>query len=539
MPNLKSKIRILPEYLIDQIKAGEVIESPSSLLKEIIENSIDANSTNINIHICDNGLELIKLEDNGSGMSYEDLSYAFCRHATSKIESFEDLYHLRSFGFRGEALASMASISRLTCSSFNGKTGGKIFFSDGHQTDLQEFSSDTPGTSIFIKDLFYNTPARMNFIKSKSAEKRAIERIINSYILSNPQIHFSIKWDNEDKKIFHSPKQYILSQRIKDLFYNLKSHEDLIEFSQEYEGHQIRGFVTHQGTRSTKKRFHFLFANNRPFNEKSFHHAIVQIMKRVWEEGTVGSYVIFLDVPTKLIDVNIHPSKTRIKFAKSAEVFSLITSSLKEAILKSSLKSPVIQSDQKLPQIENTFKIPSTQQDLTYKEDRYQSLSFNQTTLKIHPIQNQFILVSEVDKNLLVKCNIFFKEYIRQFNHPISEEETTPLLITFPYRTTSPLSEQTINLLRKHGVLLDNIEPHLYLLRAIPPFLEKLPYKIIIENIIHIESKTLWDNLPDTFPFQQSCLQLFHSTSFNELKSYKGVIELNDNRLEELFSHDS
>jgi len=189
-------IEILPEHIIDQIKAGEVLERPASLIKELIENSLDAGSTEIHLHLIENGMDLLSIEDNGHGMTFKNLPYAFLRHATSKLKTFEDIYRLHSFGFRGEALASVASSARLTCTTQPqdlSLEGGKITINGGHTELLIAQRSSTPGTSIFIKDLFFNTPARLKFIKSKTSEKSALKKIIYSFVLSNPQVTFTIK----------------------------------------------------------------------------------------------------------------------------------------------------------------------------------------------------------------------------------------------------------------------------------------------------------------------------------------------------------
>lgn len=180
---VSSRIHLLPEHLVDQIKAGEVIERPANLIKEILENSLDAEAKNISIHLVGGGMELIALEDDGRGMSFADLPYAFCRHATSKIDKFEDLYNLGSYGFRGEALASIASIARVTCVSHPSDpaiAGGRIVINAGETQSHQSLESDQQGTSLFIKDLFYNTPARLKFIKSMTSEKNALRRTLLS-----------------------------------------------------------------------------------------------------------------------------------------------------------------------------------------------------------------------------------------------------------------------------------------------------------------------------------------------------------------------
>jgi len=206
MISVPPKIDFLPEHLIDQIKAGEVIERPGSLIKEILENTVDAGSKKIELIIRNNGLDLISLKDDGHGMRFDDLPLAFSRHATSKIKRFEDLYSLNSFGFRGEALASIASISRLQCISFTGaeNDGSEIRIEGGH-TILHERRKNPGqghGTELVIQDMFFNTPARLKFIQSQQAEKQFIRRIIYAFILSHPEIEFQVKVDDEEKEIF-------------------------------------------------------------------------------------------------------------------------------------------------------------------------------------------------------------------------------------------------------------------------------------------------------------------------------------------------
>ena len=201
-----SSIKLLPEFLIDQIKAGEVIERPANLVKEVIENAIDAQAKKIEIHLVNNGLKQITIRDDGKGIAFEDLPYAFCRHATSKIEKFQDLYSLDSFGFRGEALASIASVAQVTCISRqrNQAQGGQFSIAGGQSAKQDHIPQEgiPPGTLLVIKELFFNTPVRLNFIKSQVSERNALLRILHSFFISHPQITFHLKWDREEKSIF-------------------------------------------------------------------------------------------------------------------------------------------------------------------------------------------------------------------------------------------------------------------------------------------------------------------------------------------------
>lgn len=246
------KINLLPEHIIDQIKAGEVIERPSTLIKEIIENSIDAGSKNIELQLINNGMDLISLIDDGHGISKPELPLAFCRHATSKIERFEDLYTLYSYGFRGEALASIASISRINCESTDKDGNSSLIKIEGGQiithTDLGDMGLPS-GTKLFIKDLFYNTPVRMKFLQSKTSERNHLRKIINSFLLIQPNIRFSIKWDEQEKENY--PIESELEKRIQRVIFKKNQNQKMISFSQDYDGISVRGFVSEDSSRGS------------------------------------------------------------------------------------------------------------------------------------------------------------------------------------------------------------------------------------------------------------------------------------------------
>lgn len=326
-----SSIHLLPEHLVDQIKAGEVIERPASLIKEILENSLDAGSTKVDIHIVANGMDLISLTDNGSGMTYADLPYAFCRHATSKIDRFEDLYKLNSYGFRGEALASIGAVARVTLTSSpqdNSPLGGKIIFNGGECLAHDQQNNLPKGTSLFIKDLFYNTPARLKFIKSNQSEKNAIKRILEAYLLAHPQVDFSIKWDDADKEFYSATTH--LEDRVKQVLCKKVKDKNLFFIDAHYEGHRVWGYFTKASSRGHAHKKQYLFANKRIFTDRQIHQTIIRNLEKVYPIGESGHYCLFLQVPENLIDVNVHPSKTQIKFFKLPVLTALISTELKK-----------------------------------------------------------------------------------------------------------------------------------------------------------------------------------------------------------------
>ncbi|MGZ3808813.1 MAG: DNA mismatch repair endonuclease MutL, partial [Bacteriovorax sp.] len=332
------KIEILPEHIIDQIKAGEVLERPASLVKELIENSLDAKSSEINIHLIENGLDLLAIEDNGHGMSFDNLPYAFLRHATSKLKTYDDLYRLRSFGFRGEALASVAASARVTCTTQPtdlSAEGGKIIIHGGAQELLIPNRASTHGTSLYIKDLFYNTPARLKFIKSKTSEKSALKKMLYAFVLSNHAINFSIKWDEKEREIFKAVDEAEVSKRVEQVFFNKVSKGESASIwnaKENYDNYFVEVYFTPTTHTTPQYRHHYLFANNRFFQDKSLHQALLRTLDPLWRFGESGHYMVKITAPPEDLDVNVHPNKTQIKFLKPDVIYSLLVSALRQAM---------------------------------------------------------------------------------------------------------------------------------------------------------------------------------------------------------------
>ena len=317
-------IQRLPEFLINQIKAGEVIERPAALVKELLENSIDAQAQHITLHLARAGLDLIHIADDGQGMSAADLALAFERHATSKIRNFEDLYHLQSFGFRGEALASAAAVARIVGQSApqdDPAHGHKIVLQDGKQISLTPIATRTAGTQLWISDLFYNTPARLKFVRSLASEKMALRKVLHAFLLAYPQIEFTVQWDEEDKKIYRATA--LTTERWLQLF---PAHQDFLAWQASYEDYALKGIVA---LTATSHKHPYWFCNQRYFQDKTLHQIVAQTMQNFWQ-GRSGLYAIFIAAPPEEIDVNVHPNKLTIKFAHPAPLYALLSSSLKK-----------------------------------------------------------------------------------------------------------------------------------------------------------------------------------------------------------------
>lgn len=479
------KIRLLPEHLVDQIKAGEVIERPASLIKEVLENSIDAGSTKIDIHIINNGLDLISVEDNGEGMTFEDLPFAFCRHATSKISRFEDIYGLNSFGFRGEALASISSISRITCTSSpdeDNPRGGKIII---HGAEVKSHALQPglkKGTKLFIKDLFFNTPARLKFVKSQISEKNALKRVITSFLLSNPQINFSVKWDEADKVVYQSTES--IEERVSQILTSKgKKSAELSPFKSDYEGHTVWGFLSQDSGRGNSGKKHYLFANKRLFTDRQIHQTIIRNMANIYPEGETGHYCIFIDAPANLIDVNVHPNKTQIKFFKLPVITGLLSSSLKSIVKKnherenhnkqndlfSTTASSGSHHQGKVDPPTNSYLSKALNDPFfsKSKEQPFQSLTpHKKTDHEIGPLQ----LLKIENKDYLFSKERFIKLLLRDesFSFLQQESQFIPLLISEPIKVdiNNKRQSELIEKIATIGFQLEVIDDSLVLLQG-------------------------------------------------------------------------
>jgi DNA mismatch repair protein MutL len=543
MTQITSNIELLPEHIIDQIKAGEVVERPASLIKEIIENSIDAGSTHIEIQIVGEGMDLISIKDNGHGMSFPDLPYAFCRHATSKISRFEDLYRLHTFGFRGEALASISAISKISCTSTPKSkelVGGKITLEAGHVTSHSEETTGSPGTSIYIKDLFYNTPARLKFIKSANTEKNAIKRIIESFIISNPSITFSIRWEEQDKDIYQAVSTQDLEKRVKQLFYKNKTNQEIYTIEKEYEGHKVVGFFSNESVRSHNARKQFLFANQRLFIDKQIHQLVTRSMEsRGWHNGA-GSYCLFIQTPPSQIDVNVHPNKTYIKFLKHSLILSLISSEIKDKCQKVEqlenndlgIESSVSLSPQSSTPLSHYINSPYQNNH----EPRPMRDLFHEKEAK--PLINHTMYQVWNDNNdeifLIHRPNItaLLFQYIQESDMD-DESETIPLLISEPLSNT--YSKEDLVTLRKFGFIVEKINDNLFAVRAVHKLLISLPYDAIIAAIKLSEFK-----LSDSYQFPilipTSLLNNLEQISFFNKKKECYLLSFKNQSLTNLFS---
>ncbi len=357
------KIVLLDELTINKIAAGEVIERPASVVKELVENSIDAGATNITVEIQNGGISKIRIIDNGSGMSKDDLEFAFERHATSKIRKAADLENVKSMGFRGEALASIAAVAHveLISKTEEDDIGHKIVVEGGKILEIED-SAAQKGTTITVSNLFFNTPVRYKFLKKDFTEAGYIEDAVTRIAIANPNI--AIKLINGNKTIIQTNGNGDLKTVIYTI-YGKEIAEGLLEVNYEYEGIKVTGAIGKPEIARNNRSYQMFFVNKRYIKDKTLSAGVEQAFKGLIPIGKYGVVVLNIEIEPNKIDVNVHPTKLEIRFQEEQKVFKAIYHSVKDTLLKGDLvkeveREPVVE-EQKLEVNQEPVKLEENQ----------------------------------------------------------------------------------------------------------------------------------------------------------------------------------
>ena len=326
---MTNKIKILSDSLANKIAAGEVIQRPESAVKELLENSIDAEATTIEVMIKRAGKVLIQVCDDGTGMSEDDLVISVQKHATSKISTYEDLEAIRSLGFRGEALSSMAAVSQLEIRTEQKEDEiGTLIRIDEYGKLVKEKDSFAKGTCVSLKNLFYNTPARRNFLKTDATELKHIIDTFNRVSLSHPKIHF--KFYNDDELIFDYPAG-TLENRIKSIFAD-NMLDALIPVEEKTDYMNVHGFIGKPSLLKKSKGEQYLFLNSRYVISKQINHAVFASYENFLEKGDYPFFILFIDIDPHHVDVNVHPSKLEVRFENEKEIYTFVVAVVKKGL---------------------------------------------------------------------------------------------------------------------------------------------------------------------------------------------------------------
>jgi len=334
-----SKIRVLPDHISNLIAAGEVVERPASVAKELVENAIDAGATRITIDVESGGRRLLKITDDGEGMTRDDAVLAFERHATSKISKAEDLNAISTLGFRGEALASIASVARveLVASTEGAAAGTRVVIEGGRMRDVKD-AAHPRGTTISVRDLFFNTPARRKFLRSEATESYHLTNLATHYALAHPEIAFTLT-NNGRETLRVAPAQdlrerayQVFGAQFLDGLLAVDNEPDHAQFSQIARVARIRGFVSAPRERRTSRDSQFLFVNGRFVRDRLIGRALSEGYRSILPHGVYPAALLFIEVPLEEVDVNVHPAKTEVRFRRAAAVADAVREAVRAGL---------------------------------------------------------------------------------------------------------------------------------------------------------------------------------------------------------------
>ena len=331
---MSDTIHLLPDHIANQIAAGEVIQRPASAVKELMENAVDAGATQIKLIVNDAGKALIQVIDNGKGMSVTDAQNAFARHATSKISTIEDLFQIRTMGFRGEALASIAAVAQVSLKTKRSEDelGTLVEIENSKVTECSSIAHDT-GTSISMKNLFFNVPARRNFLKSNAAELKHIIEEFTRVALSFPEIFFSLTSNGQD--VYHWEGGSFKQRAIQVLGNNYQTK--LVTVGEQTDYLTVSGFVGKPETARKTRSDQYFFVNRRFIKSAYLHHAVANAFEGLLPKDSYPSYILYIDVDPSQIDINVHPTKQEIKFEDDKIIYAFVQAAVKHALAQFSI----------------------------------------------------------------------------------------------------------------------------------------------------------------------------------------------------------
>jgi DNA mismatch repair protein MutL len=479
-------IRVLPDALASQIAAGEVVERPASVVKELVENALDAGATQIKIRVEGAGQRLIEVSDDGQGIPAEELALALQRHATSKISRAEDLTHIHTLGFRGEALAAMASVARLTLISRppSVEAAARVKADAGHAGSVEALGAPQ-GTSVRVDDLFYNIPARRKFLKSEFTERRQINQLVARYALAYPQVRFSL--EIEGNPVLTTSGQGDHREVLASL-YDSSLARRLIEVDSTGNEITVTGYISPLDlTRGNRSDITF-FVNGRWVQDSALAAAVLQAYHGMLMVGRFPIAVLFLQLPLDMVDVNVHPAKAEVRFSNRDKVFSAVQRSIRRALLANS-PLPTLEPAQPGLSWRPISSTPAIQPAVTAMIDEEIADAEDIESTPQPPLPKSDVpllrLVGQVGSAYLVAEGpdglylvdqhaaherVLFERFQKQLNKPSSQILLEPAIMELPISQATLLNDQ-MEVLKELGFEVDPFGPNIYKVRAIPTLL--------------------------------------------------------------------
>ena len=523
-------IQLLPDHVANQIAAGEVVQRPASVVKELLENAIDAGATSIKLLLKDAGKSLIQVIDNGKGMSNTDARLSFERHATSKIKDAQDLFNLNTKGFRGEALASIAAIAHVELKTkLNTDELGTQIKIEGSKITSQDVISCSTGTSLAVKNLFFNIPARRNFLKSDTIETRHIIDEFQRVALAHPNIAFLLHHNGNE---VYDLRESNLRKRVVAVF-GSKMNEKLVPITETTDLISINGFVAKPEFSKKKRGEQFFFVNDRFIKSSYLNHAVVSAFEGLLENGYHPSYFLYLTVPPSSIDINIHPTKTEIKFDNEKAIYAILRATVKHSLgqynvaplldfnrdntldtpykfkSKSSTSTPKITVDPNFNPFKNEQQNYNPQTSSLKKESQSwetlyteietiekpsQEQLFNQEqeteTGKTFQIQKKYLLSSIKSGMVLINQSlahqrVLYEEFLESItvNEAMSQQLLFPVHISFSNTDIEMIQSMKTDL-ENTGFLFDSITNEAIIVKGIPTSITESQISLILEQLL-------------------------------------------------------
>ena len=564
-----SKIQIMDEVLANKIAAGEVVEKCMNVVKELVENAIDAKATSIKIELMDSGVKEIKVTDDGIGMDREDAVLAFSRHATSKVKNENDLFHIGSLGFRGEALPSIASVSNVTLNTNNGVVGTEVEIHGGKLIAVNP-SELAKGTSILVRDLFYNTPVRLKYLKSLYTELAYITEYVNKMALSYPEIRFVLT--NNDKVLLKTDGSGRLLKVINDI-YGLSVTKKMIEIKNENEDYQISGYISYPELQKSNKNAITLLVNGRVIRNLDIIRYITDSYHTYIPQDRYPIVVMKIDVDPILVDVNVHPTKMDIKFSKMDTLKDLITKTITSKLESLTLIPDAILEttvDENRTRISTVYTPDRFQEfDENKKEEEFQefekmtltfetqeettpyqknSIEDNNTTIvttevkkerikKMYPVglvHGTYIIAENEDGMYIIDQHaanerVNYEYYLREMSNPkpITIDLLVPITLEFASNEYIILKEH-FDILDQLGIGYEEFGFQTLLIRSVPVWLTKSNIEVALRkifDIITVREDFRLDRYLDHIAATVACKASIKANDHIELSSMEVLLE--------------
>jgi DNA mismatch repair protein MutL len=501
-----SNIRILPENVANQIAAGEVVERPASVIRELVDNSIDAGADRINIRIEDGGKKLIRITDNGIGMDRDDLLLSLERHSTSKISVMSDIYSIRTLGFRGEALPSICAVSRMDLVSRTAgqMVGHRLCASGGKLISIDETGSAV-GTSVTIRDIFYNTPARLKFLKGEKTETSYIIDAVSRIALPFNNIH--IKLDEGEKNLLNIPASDNEVNRFSALL-GRNTASSLIDATGKTDGCKIRLYMTPPDNNRNKADRIFIYINNRSIRDRLVTRSVMDGYGQRLMKGRYPQAIVFLEIDPSLIDINVHPAKQEVRFQQGHAIYQVLSSMIEKALKNQftpffEKKSPGEKIEYFLPPAQSRISEPSWEYSSVEKKEPFiikEEKTVQESLLKESPrligqLKDTYLLFQNNEGLLMIDQHAAHERILYESlkkKHMEMKMDIQPFLI--PVKIETSLKDERILLenidqLRRLGFELEHFGGNTFLLRSVPSALTNIEWEAFISDLLPVLEK--------------------------------------------------